>query len=59
MPTNVEVNSSHQVANEEICPTRQYAQDILIRNAVKSYGIGKNRCEVLKGLDMSVKKGTM
>ena len=59
MATNVEMDSSHQVTHEEIYPTREYDQDILIRRAVKSYGIGKTRCEILKGLDMNVKKGTM
>lgn len=32
---------------------------IYVRNAVKSYGVGKRRSTVLRGLDMTVKKGTM
>lgn len=32
---------------------------IFVRNASKSYGVGKRRSTVLRGLDMNVKKGTM
>lgn len=32
---------------------------IYVRNAVKSYGVGKRRSHVLRGLDMNVKKGAM
>ena len=34
-------------------------QGVLVRNANKSYGVGKNRCEIIKGLEMNVKNGTM
>jgi hypothetical protein len=32
---------------------------ILVRNAIKTYGVRKNQFLVLNGIDMSVKKGTM
>ncbi|XP_057369450.1 ABC transporter G family member 20-like [Daphnia carinata] len=32
---------------------------VLIRKAVKTYGSGKSSCNVLQGLDMSVKRGTI
>lgn len=32
---------------------------IYVRHACKSYGVGKRRSNVLRGLDMNVKKGTM
>ena len=32
---------------------------IYVRNAVKSYGVGKRRSIVLDNLDMNVKKGSM
>jgi hypothetical protein len=32
---------------------------VLVSNATKIYGAGKKRCAVLKGLNMSVKNGTM
>lgn len=32
---------------------------IYVRNASKSYGVGKRRAQVLRSLDMNVKKGTM
>ncbi|XP_057369451.1 ABC transporter G family member 23-like [Daphnia carinata] len=35
------------------------AHGVLIRKAVKTYGSGKNSCNVLQGLDMSVKRGTI
>jgi hypothetical protein len=35
------------------------AEAIFVRNACKSYGVGKRRSTVLRGLDMNVKKGTM
>jgi hypothetical protein len=34
-------------------------QGILVSNAIKTYGVGKNKFAVLNGIDMSVKKGTM
>ena len=35
------------------------AHGVFVRNATKSYGVGRYRCSVLQGLDMNVKKGTM
>ncbi len=32
---------------------------VYVRNANKSYGVGKRRATVLRNLDMNVKKGTM
>lgn len=32
---------------------------IYVRNACKSYGVGKRRATVLRNLDMTVKKGHM
>ncbi len=35
------------------------AQAVVVRNATKVYGSGKNRCAVLEGLNMTIKKGEM
>jgi hypothetical protein len=35
------------------------SQGVIVRNAIKSYGVGSRRSTVLNGLDMNVKKGTM
>ncbi|XP_046464439.1 ABC transporter G family member 20-like [Daphnia pulex] len=60
MAANVEFVSSHQLRNNETtCKTSDCGQGILIRNATKIYGVGKKRCTVLNGIDMSVKKGTI
>ena len=32
---------------------------VYVRNAQKSYGIGKRRSNILQSLNMTVKKGTM
>ncbi len=32
---------------------------VIFRNAIKSYGSGKNRKEVLKGMNMTIKEGSM
>lgn len=32
---------------------------VCVRNASKGYGIGKRRSNVLKSLNMTIKKGTM
>jgi hypothetical protein len=32
---------------------------VVFRNAIKSYGSGKNRKEVLKGMNMTIKEGSM
>ncbi len=34
-------------------------QGVLIRNATKSFGVGRFRCTVLERLNMTVKKGSM
>jgi hypothetical protein len=48
---------SHQLGNA----TNISASDsgVLVSNATKIYGAGKKRCAVLKGLNMTVKNGTM
>lgn len=35
------------------------ADGVVVRNAIKSYGVGSNRYVILNGLNMTVKKGTM
>jgi hypothetical protein len=35
------------------------ARAVVVRNATKVYGSGKNRCAVLEGLNMTIKKGDM
>jgi hypothetical protein len=32
---------------------------VIVNNATKTYGAGKSKCAILRGLDMTVKKGTM
>lgn len=32
---------------------------VIVRNAIKAYGVGNGRYPVLNGLNMTVKKGTM
>ena len=32
---------------------------VVVRNATKVYGSGKNQCAVLEGLNMTIKKGEM
>ncbi|EFX70382.1 ABC protein, subfamily ABCH [Daphnia pulex] len=39
--------------------SRRIDQAVLVRNANKSYGVGKNRCAILEGLDMTVKRGSI
>lgn len=34
-------------------------QGVTVRNAIKSYGVGRKRTAILKGFDMNVKKGSM
>ncbi|XP_057380008.1 ABC transporter G family member 20-like [Daphnia carinata] len=40
-------------------PTVSSSQGVVVRNAIKSYGVGRRRSTVLEGLDMSVKRGTI
>lgn len=40
-------------------PTVSSSQGVVVRNAIKSYGVGSRRSTVLEGLDMNVKRGTM
>ena len=60
--------SMNGTANQQ--PARQHVVDaeangvaaveaVYVRNASKSYGVGKRRAQVLRNLDMNVKKGTM
>jgi hypothetical protein len=58
----VTVSSHHQLESEtNINPSgsSRINQAVLVRNATKSYGVGRNRCAVLEGLDMTVKRGSM
>ena len=32
---------------------------VIVRTATKSYGSGRNKCDVLQGFDMTVRKGKM
>jgi hypothetical protein len=61
MATNVEFVSPQESSQEvAFSKTSDFAaQGVLIRNASKIYGVGKKRCAVLNGIDMSVNKGTM
>lgn len=40
-------------------PTVSSSQGVVVRNAIKSYGVGSRRSTVLEGLDMNVKRGTI
>jgi hypothetical protein len=51
--------SSPQLRNATDCSADSCFQGILVRNAIKTYGVRKNQFLVLNGIDMSVKKGTM
>jgi hypothetical protein len=61
MTRRVEFVSPQESSQEEAFnKTSDFAaQGVLIRNASKIYGVGKKRCAVLNGIDLSVKKGTM
>ena len=43
--------------NQEVVDAANSA--VYVRSAQKSYGIGKRRSNILKSLNMTVKKGTM
>jgi len=36
-----------------------FVEAVYVRNASKGYGVGKRRAQVLRQLNMNVKKGTM
>jgi len=67
-PTMTSPASINGTANQQ--PARQHVVDaeangvgaveaVYVRNASKSYGVGKRRAQVLRNLDMNVKKGTI
>ena len=43
----------------DIASNNGCAEAIYVRRAEKSYGVGKRRSMILRGLDMNVKKGVM
>ena len=52
--------SSHQLRNQtNKSKSESCDQGVLVRNAIKTYGVGKNQNAILQGFDMNVKKGTM
>ena len=52
--------SSQRVKSETNNSARDSSVDgVIVRNANKSYGSGKNKYKVLQDLNMTVKKGTM
>lgn len=40
-------------------PASEGEAAVYVRNACKSFGVGKRRATVLRNLEMTVKKGTM
>ena len=50
----ITTESSCQQVNQDATNSAVY-----VRNAQKSYGIGKRRSNILQSLNMTVKKGTM
>ncbi len=54
------LSPSHRIDNENNCPTSvSCVYGVLVRNATKTFGSGRNKCAVLQGLNMSVKRGSM
>jgi hypothetical protein len=51
--------SSHRINNENNNPSDSGVNSVIIRNATKTFGSGRNKCAVLQGLNMTVKKGSM
>ena len=52
--------SSQRIDSETIHIASDSSVDgVIVRNANKSYGSGKNKYTVLQNLNMTVKKGTM
>lgn len=63
MKRTVELPKVYPVAaspqHSETTNSIDLADGVVVRNAVKSYGVGKRRSTVLNGLEMTVKKGAM
>ncbi len=52
--------SPHWINNEnDSNPSDSGVNSVIIRNATKTFGSGRNKCAVLQGLNMIVKKGSM
>ena len=49
----------HDHHHHEVAESGGSFEAVYVRNASKSYGVGKRRSTVLRSLDMNVKKGTM
>jgi hypothetical protein len=58
--TNVYASSQRIKSEIIINSSRDSGVDgVIVRNATKSYGSGRNKCDVLQDLNMTVKKGKM
>jgi hypothetical protein len=58
--TNVYASSQRIKSEIIINSSRDSGVDgVIVRNATKSYGSGRNKCNVLQDLNMTVKKGKM
>lgn len=53
------VYASSQRIKSEIIINSSRDSGVIVRNATKSYGSGRNKCDVLQDLNMTVKKGKM
>lgn len=52
--------TSHSLDSDETNNNNGAVADgVIVRNAIKSYGVGSSRYVILNGLNMTVKKGTM
>lgn len=47
------------MVNQFAAPVMMIEPAVSVQSAVKGYGAGKKRAEILKSLDMTVNKGTM
>lgn len=54
IPLNLSEEAHHHDSNGEVGYSAVY-----VRNALKCYGFGKRQSNILKSLNMTVKKGTM
>jgi len=52
-------DNHHHHHHHEAAESGGSFEAVYVRNASKSYGVGKRRSTVLRSLDMNVKKGTM
>jgi hypothetical protein len=53
IPSNLSEEAHHHDSNGEV------GSAVYVRNALKCYGFGKRQSNILKSLNMTVKKGTM